>query len=180
MTQKEFSKIMAAIAASYPDVNLTAETNKVYYSQLKDIDYEVCRLAVQQIIQTSQFFPRIAQIREKCASVSNPATDISTVDAINVLTNSISKFGYYRVDEALEYIKGQSETLYEIAKALGYRNICTSDLQRFRTEIESLYREANKEQKEKAMISGEVKSKVAQLAGKMRSNALLMQSDDFY
>lgn len=180
MNQMEFSKIMQKMIACYPDVNVSTDTTKMYYLQLKDLDASVCAAAVTQLLQTSQFFPKIAQIREKAAQICSPTNSISTVDAICILNMSVSKFGRYRAQEAVDWIKEQSETLYQIVKSVGYQNICNADLQRFRVEVETLYREADKSIRENAMLSGEVRGKVAQLTSKLRSSALALDSDDYY
>lgn len=180
MNQMDFSKIMQKMIACYPDVNVSTDTTKMYYAQLKDLDYSVCAAAVTQLLQTSHFFPRIAQIREKAMEITSPVSAVSTIDAIKLLNENISLFGRYRSQEGMDWLKAQSETLYTIVKAIGYQNICNADLQRFRGEFESLYREADKSMKEQAMLSGEVQSKVAQLTGKLRSSALLLDSDDYY
>ena len=179
MESKQFSNIMATLAVTY-DKKIPPERSKIYFESLKDLDFEICKAAVQNLIMTSEFFPSIAQIRSKYTEISNPSAVTGTVDAMGILNRAISDYGRYRASEALEYIKGESETLYQVVSAIGFGNICNSDLQRYRGEVESLFRDCEKSVKEQAMLSGEVRSKIAMLSGKLRNNALAIEQDDYY
>nr|DAR29935.1 MAG TPA: Loader and inhibitor of phage G40P [Caudoviricetes sp.] len=179
MNKEEFSQVMGVIAAAFPDITISLQTTKTYFEELKDLDYKITCLAVKQLLATSTYFPRIAQIRGKYAELTSPESNISSVDAIGILNKSISHFGRYRTNEALDYIKGQSTALYEIVRAIGFNNICSADMNRFRFEVETLYKESEKSIKEQAMLSGEVRSKIAQLTGKVRANALALEVCDY-
>lgn len=179
MESEQFSQMMATLAVAY-DKKIPVERSKIYFESLKDLDFEICKVAVQNLILTSEFFPTIAQIRSKYAEISNPGIVKNTTDAIGILNNAISKYGRYQAADALEYIKDKSETLYQVVSAIGFGNICNSDLQRYRGEVESLFRECDKSVKEQAMLTGEVRSKIAMLSNKLKNSALAIEQDDYY
>lgn len=179
MDLKQFSKIMGTLAVAFPSTSVTEQTNKLYYKCLADLDYEPCTVAIQQLIMTTQFFPTVAEIRRKYTEIANPISNISTIDALEVLNKAVREYGRYRALEAKEWIKKESETLGRIVDAVGFNNICNADLNRFRVEFETLYREADKDVREQAMLSGEVRSKIAQLSGKLRNSALMLEQDDY-
>lgn len=172
----EFSNVMGVICAAFPDINISRETVDIYFSELKDLEYDVTCVAVKELIATSIYFPRISQIREKYISLIKPENTVTTVDAIKILNNAISNFGRYRTIEALEYIKRESTALYEIINAIGFRNICSADMNRYRVEVEALYKESEKEIRENAVLSTALKNRISMLSDKISSSALYINS----
>jgi len=58
----EFQTSMTILAGAFPDKKLTENMLKAYSSALSDLEEGYLYLAVQDIIKSAKFFPRIAEI----------------------------------------------------------------------------------------------------------------------
>lgn len=179
MTKKEFAEIAAFLAGAYPAANIGEATVTIYYENLKDLDFSALAQAAKAAVQVGKFYPSIAELRERYVEVAYPDTRIDQTGAIGILNNAISKFGRYRQAEAMEYIRKESEALYEVVKAIRFGDICNADMNRYRGEIETLYREAARNLKEVSQLTGETRNNIARLRGKIRANALALESDSY-
>ncbi|MEE3417881.1 MAG: replicative helicase loader/inhibitor [Methanosphaera sp.] len=89
----------------------------------KDIPEKEFELAIRNIINKSDFFPTIAQIKREIAN--NRTNDMpSAEDEWEEVIKTIHKFGSYRQQEAMEQLKDY--TAY-IVRHVGYQNICMSE-----------------------------------------------------
>lgn len=62
MTESQALTLLAALTAAYPKHPFTPETAAVYATQIRDFDADVAGRAVESLIQTSMWFPSIAEI----------------------------------------------------------------------------------------------------------------------
>lgn len=69
MKPSEAVKVMATLAAAYPQRDLASETIEVYAHDLADLDAGVAAAAVERLRRTSRFFPTISEIREAAAEL---------------------------------------------------------------------------------------------------------------
>lgn len=176
MNKQEATNLIAVISASFPDVKVNDMTIRSYYENLKDLEYELACIAVKQLISTSAYFPRIASIREKYFELSNPKK--TSADAIALINKAISDFGRYESIKAMDFLREEDKALYEVVKAIGFNNICNSNINNYRTEIELLHKETDKANRENMQLSGELKSRIAKLSGKMRVAALMLENTE--
>ena len=58
----EFQTSMTILAGAFPDKSLTENMLKAYSSALSDLEEGYLYLAVQDIIKSAKYFPRIAEI----------------------------------------------------------------------------------------------------------------------
>lgn len=127
MTSQEFSKLMAVLNASYNNFDISDKTKmKIWLEALKDLDYIVCSKAIKKLVLTSEFPPSIASIRKESSTLLLGERKTSA-DFVSLIIKSISKFGMYNPTAAMEWIKEQDETAYNVIEANGYSNICKSN-----------------------------------------------------
>ena len=79
MTEKEVLGILATLKAAYPQqLNKLSETEagamiKIWQAQFDGIPANILLLAIHKVIATSQYFPTIAEIKEKIKSLYHEA-----------------------------------------------------------------------------------------------------------
>lgn len=121
-----FGNILKTIKANYANFNIldSKETVMIWFEFLKDIPEADLKRAVAIYIATEKYPPTIADIR-KLAINKIPKKDWS--EAWGIILKAISKFGYYGVEEAYNYIKSQDELAYIITKRFNFSRICESE-----------------------------------------------------
>jgi hypothetical protein len=65
MTAEEFIKIMKILSLSYSK-DFDEDTIKVWYMQFKNIEIEIFKKAINEIIRRNKFMPSIAELLEEC------------------------------------------------------------------------------------------------------------------
>lgn len=178
VTLEEFTMVMSYLVSAYPGANISGPTTKVYFEHLKDIPFETMEKAAAKIVEGSRFFPTVAELREMCLKEERPEFTRNTFEALALINDAISKFGRYRPAEALEYIRGQDMVLYNIVKAIRFNNICSSDLRKYRTELEMLYKESSEDMRKSAQLTGTTVSQIMRLSKKMEYEALTMEKEE--
>lgn len=179
MNKNEFAAAMSYFMSAYPAANVSGATTNIYFEHLKDIPIAVMEKAAARIVESSRFFPSVAEIREECLKTERPEYNRSMVDAVSLIAEAVSKYGRYRAGEAMEYIKDKDAVLYEIVKAIRFQNICSSDLRNYRTEIERLYKESADDMRKGAQLTGMTMSEAVRLGKKMEYAALETEREDF-
>lgn len=64
ISDHEFESCMAILASSFPDRKVDKNMMTAYHTGLSDCEEGYLYLAVQDIIKSAKFFPRISEIRE--------------------------------------------------------------------------------------------------------------------
>ena len=125
MTKEEFKVLCKGMKAVYaqPTFLPDADAFNVWYSLLKDLDYQVANAAIQKYMLTNKFPPTIADIREQAASVTVGEKPLWS-DGWEEVIMAIRRFGSYRETEALE---SMTETTRMAVQRLGFRNLCMSE-----------------------------------------------------
>jgi hypothetical protein len=95
MKTKEAAKIVATLAAAFPNARVTEETSEVYEKLLADLDYDATQKACARLIATSEWFPTIAKIRE----------------AVTLLTSGPVRTGAEAYDVVLKAIRAHGPAL---------------------------------------------------------------------
>lgn len=167
MNKNEFAVVMSYLMSAYPAANISGATTNIYFEHLKDIDRKTIEQAATKIVESSRFFPSVAEVREECLKIDRPEYNKSTVDAIALIADAISMYGRYRAEEAMAYIRSRDAVLYEIVKAVRFQNLCSSDLRNYRGEIERLYKESAEDIRKGAQLTGITMSEVMRLSKKM-------------
>ncbi len=151
MTKDEFKILCKAMKAVYtqPTFLPDADSFKVWYELLKDIDYKTAHIAIQKYMLSNKFAPTIADIRELCIDVTyGNKKDWS--DGWEEVLKAIRYFGSYRESEAFS---SMDDTTREAVKRLGFRNLCMSEnIMADRANFRMIYEQlAEREHKEKVM-----------------------------
>jgi hypothetical protein len=68
-----FAEAMGVLTAAFPNAPVGRETVLVYADMLGDIPEDLLRKAVRRCINTTKFFPTIAEIREAANSIRREA-----------------------------------------------------------------------------------------------------------
>lgn len=89
----------------------------------KDTSVNEFELAIKNIINKSDYFPTISQIKKEIANIKTNNIP-SAEDEWEEVIRTIHKFGSYRQQEAMEHLKDY--TAY-IVRHIGYQNICMSE-----------------------------------------------------
>lgn len=125
MQMAEFSTIASALHSAYGRNNVMPDESSLslWYGMLKDIDYGICRNAVTQLISQNKFVPTIAEIRDKCATITTeqlPEWD----EAWGMVLMAVRRYGYMNELNALESLP---DAVRSVVKRMGYQNICQSE-----------------------------------------------------
>lgn len=126
MTKPEVIKLLAIIAAAYPNMKEVNEVQiNIWYDCLKDIDVKVALTAIKKHILESTFPPSIADIRKQVAEITMPETaKLDGTTAWGEVLKAIKEYGYYREEEALA---NMSPMTAKVVKYMGWREICLSE-----------------------------------------------------
>lgn len=125
MNKEEFKVLCKGLKAVYtqPTFLPDADAFNVWYSLLKDLDYNVANAAIQKYMLTNKFPPTIADIREQAAEVRAGEKPLWS-DGWEEVLLAIRRFGSYRETEALE---SMTEITRRAVQRLGFRNLCMSE-----------------------------------------------------
>lgn len=128
MNSNEFKILAASMKAAYGSKNFLADAQsvKLWYRMLRDLDYELASAAVLRHISLNEFPPTIAGIRNACAEVVQ-TNDKDWLEGWNMVQRMIGRYGYNRTDEAMKALREYDELTADIAGMLGWQNLCLSD-----------------------------------------------------
>ncbi len=125
MTESEVAKLVAVLIAAFPGTRAGDETSAVYEGMLLDLDATVANAAVAQLVATKPaFMPSIAEIRERCASLTTGEIRAGG-EGWGSVQKAIKRAGRYRVP-------GQDFTFVdpvvaEAVDAMGWVELCDSE-----------------------------------------------------
>ena len=124
MTIEEFDNIRAAIKSAWPGKQIMPGRFEInlWYKALSDLDYQICQMALMEIITQSVFPPSIAELRKKCAEYTSAPVK-SSGEAWEEVRLMVRKYGYYREEEALS---SMDDLTRQAVKGVGFREICMS------------------------------------------------------
>lgn len=125
MDREEFKVLAKGMKAVFtqPTFLPDADAFNIWYSLLKDLEYNVAQAAIQKYMLTNKFPPTIADIREHAASVRKGEKPIWS-DGWEEVLRAIRRFGSYRETEALN---SMTEITRASVERLGFRNLCMSE-----------------------------------------------------
>ena len=129
MKQETIIKAITLLKTNYQNAlkDYTKEEMQLMISTwldfFKDTSINDFELAIKNIINKSDFFPTISQIKKEIANCK-VNTLPSAEDEWEEVIRTIHKFGSYRQQEAMEHLKDY--TAY-ILRHIGYQNICMSE-----------------------------------------------------
>ena len=168
MTKQEFGRLVAVIRGVYRDDKFLAnsESTQVWYSLLKDIDYERAKAAVVKHSLTSRWTPTIAELREQIADIQADKSDWS--DGWQEVLTAVRKFGYMNESEAMEWMSPMTR---EVTKRLGWQQICesgTDGLTALRANFRMIYEQKQNDIKTEMQLPSGFSESVKQLNNSMK------------
>lgn len=102
MTAKEFGFLADAIKTYFPRDNVLPTENamRLWYSELKDIPYQLAHTALRKYVSTNKFAPTIADIREQVAELNDQnEEDLNETAAWSLVLKAIRRSTYYSEEE---------------------------------------------------------------------------------
>lgn len=102
MTVKEFGFLADAIKTYFPRDNVLPTENamRLWYSELKDIPYQLAHTALRKYVSTNKFAPTIADIRGQVAELnSQNKEELNETAAWSLVLKAIRRSTYYSDEE---------------------------------------------------------------------------------
>ena len=102
MTAKEFGFLADAIKTYFPRDNVLPTENamRLWYSELKDIPYQLAHTALRKYVSTNKFAPTIADIREQVAELNDQnEEELNETAAWVLVLKAIRRSTYYSDEE---------------------------------------------------------------------------------
>lgn len=125
MKKTETVQMMAVINAAFPNMQVTEAMVSLWHELLRDLSFDIAKMAVKKLILESPFPPTIADVRKRAVEIMTPSEDkIDASEAWGEVITAISFYGYYRESEALA---SMSPRTAKVAKYMGWQEICTSE-----------------------------------------------------
>lgn len=163
MTRQEFSILAKSIKTIYPkDAQIlnTQEEFTLWFEMLEDIPYKVASAGLKKWVMLNRWAPSISDLRAMSIE-SYGMNENEWEEEWNKVTDAISKYGYYRSEEALDTLPEMTRT---IVKRLGYRNICLSEnLSIERANFRDIYTREKEKQRRNNILSNDLKIEIEQL-----------------
>lgn len=164
MKIEEFNILVKGLKAVYtyerflPD----ADSIKIWFNLLKDLDYGVLSTAIQKYMMVETKPPTIADLRRYSAECQNVSVGDWSEEWERAL-KAIHYYGSYRENEALESLP---ELTRETVKRVGYKTICMSEnVSIERANFRQIYEILKDRKSQDMQISGRVKEMIGTLQG---------------
>ena len=120
MKKHEVSKIVAYLAAAFPQAQVTEATSEVYETMLADLDFEPAQEAVHRLCATSEWLPTIAKIRATYTDITRGPRRTGAEAHGDVLAE-IRRVGAYDKPRFVDPI------VAECVASMGWRGLCLGD-----------------------------------------------------
>ena len=111
--ENETIALVAKLVAAFPNREIPAATVKVYVSHLSGISAHLLATAVDELIQTSVFFPTIAELRKAAAQAklgNVPSAEEAWSEVLSVMRNAghdfQPEFSHRAIDRAVRDVGG--------------------------------------------------------------------------
>ena len=119
----------------------------VYAAGIEDLDFEECKAAVDRLVKTANFMPRVAEIRAAVLDVTRGQSR-SGAEAWGDVKRAVSRYGIYRHPEFDDPIVGR------VVSGLGWRELCNSENETAdRARFVDAYNELTKQGRVEAQVS---------------------------
>jgi hypothetical protein len=125
-TENAIKQVLAVLSANYPDHfnKLNAEQVRslrlLYVQALADIDDETLRAAALRHISSSQWFPKVSELREAAVRVTRPPVPdaLEAWGAVKAAFLSVGSYAIPHFDDPLTAA---------VVKQMGWRDLCLSE-----------------------------------------------------
>jgi hypothetical protein len=162
MNKKEFALFASALRTYYPKEKIlpNEQAMELWFSQLKDIPYNVAEVALNKWVATNKWSPSIADIREQATGlVQGEAKEWG--EAWESVLKAIRNYGSYEEQKALDSL---DETTRKVVRRLGYRNLCFSEeIQVDRANFRMIYEREQERAKQSAQLPPRLKAIISNM-----------------
>ena len=169
MERKQFAPIMAMLSATYPRTELKPETANMYYTVLQDLDMDLLKAAVLQIVATSKWFPAASEIRSAAFDLVEQSEGVPDwPQAWEQVLSEMGRVGYY----------GKPEWTHECIGAAvravgGWRLLCHSTNQvADRARFAEVYGMTVSRERDTMRMLPAVREQIAKVAGLLTGSGL--------
>jgi hypothetical protein len=118
----EAARLLAVLAAGFPNFNLQKETVAVYANQLEDLSYSDGEVAIGNLLKTEDWFPTISKIRKEILLVGgglSPSREQAWIE----VQYAIAHKGHTGKPEWTH------DAVSEAVRCIGWTNLCLSQNQ---------------------------------------------------
>ena len=169
----EFKVLVKGLKAVYTSPNFLpdADSIKIWFQMLSDLDYKVASMAIQKYMVTGKYPPTIADIREQATHISVGDKPLWS-DGWEEVVMAIRRYGSYQEAKALE---SMSELTRTAVKRLGFRNICMSEnIMADRANFRMIYEQLA----DRSYNAKQIPVKLSNLIEQAQNNARLLERKD--
>jgi len=118
------ARMMAVLAAAYPNMTIRRETIEVYVADLSDLPDDVLDAACSYCRANLKFFPTIAELREAAARLQSGAASLPP--AGEAWGEFIRLGQCFSGDDPCPYAEMTSDIMRKTIRAMGWRYLCSS------------------------------------------------------
>ena len=158
----EFKILVKGMKAVYASERFLpdADSIKIWFSLLHDLEYPVLNAAIQKYMLTNKFPPTIADLREIATTIAIGELP-EWGEGWEKVLQAIRHYGYYRETEALETMDELTRTC---VKRLGWRNLCMSENNNHdRANFRMIYEQLSERTKKENVLPVSLNNKIKQL-----------------
>ena len=118
----EIGKLVTAMAAMFPSVQVSEATINGYVNSLKVIPFATLTVAIEQVLDDAEFFPSAAQIKKKAFELSlSPDNDGNGMTKWGDVKEQFRVAGFYRRPKFTDPLVAQAVDI------LGWPELCSSE-----------------------------------------------------
>lgn len=119
MDRAEVAKLLAVVAAAYPNFEADKTKLVLWREMFADMDYPLLSAAVKRHIAASRFAPTVAEIRAHAVQLTD-GEGLTGSEAWGELMQAVRAHGYYREADAMNALSPRTA---QVAAHLGWREI---------------------------------------------------------
>lgn len=125
IAHSEMTAILTSFAASYQNFPVTEARVEAWLLGCSQHALETLKAAAVVYIKTEKWPPTPADVNRIISEMSRPACEqITAGEAWGLLMDSISRFGSYRKEDALEWFRKNNPRLAHCIAIMGWKEIC--------------------------------------------------------
>lgn len=174
--EREVFQVLTVMAAAYPGFQLQDKTVEVYAEMLADLPGDLLKIAAQQALAESRFFPTIAELRAVATRLTATADGRPTAhEAWGEVKRAISRHGAWGRPEWSHPLVGRA------VECLDWQSLCysqTDDEPSWRAQFIQAYNVLEGREQESARLLPAVREAVAQLTADTHAHALPAPAPD--
>ncbi len=163
MTASEVTKLVLAMAAAWPALQVDEFRIQVWSTMLADIRPQTGVLALQTLMARNTFPPSIAEFRKACWEIETPPDARLDEGQAWELVDKCLDLVYRNQKRSYEPFYDLPAKVLSVCKELGFDSLVNGDLDVVRSNFLRLFRAANERQQKDAVLPQALKDNIARL-----------------